>query len=293
MPNNRVENMKINKQTGFLSLPNDNIVKTLAVATLLCLICSVIVSATATLLKPQQTQNKLIDKQRNIVSVAGLSDADTELTPAVVQNLFTKVEPKVVDLRTGEYTDAVDPSDYDQQKASKDSSMNIKLSKEQDIASVVTTAKYGLVYLVKEGNQVKKVIVPVKGYGLWSTMFGFVALEGDAKTVSGITFYDHGETPGLGGEIENPKWQKSWQGKMIYDESGEPKLSVIKGTVNQELADAKYQIDGLAGATLTSTGVTNLIHFWMGKDGYGPYLKRLQSKPETAKVSTETEEARG
>ena len=133
-------------------------------------------------------------------------------------------------------------------------------------------------YLLNVDNQLSKIILPVSGYGLWSTMHGFIALESDANTVSGITFYEHAETPGLGGEIENKKWQTSWQGKQVADAQGQPILKLIKGQVDLSASDAQYKIDGLAGATLTSNGVSNLIKFWLGKDGFGPYLDKIRGK---------------
>jgi len=260
-----------NRQAGFLSLPNDNIVKTIGVATLLCLVCSIVVSGAATLLRPKQVANKLLDKKSNILIVAGIADADKS-----VDELFSQVETKVVDLATGNYTDAVDSNTFDQRKASKDPEFRIDLEKGQDLASIGGISKYANVYLVRDGDALSKVILPIKGYGLWSTMYGFIALEADANTVSGITFYEHGETPGLGGEIENKKWQASWNGKQLADASGEPVIHLIKGTVTAGIAESQHKIDGLAGATLTSNGVSNLVQFWMGKDGFGPYLERLR-----------------
>ena len=260
----------IQSQRGFLQLPNDNIVKTIAVATLLCLVCSVIVSGAATWLKPKQTANKLLDKKSNILTVAGIQG------DASIDELFQQVDTRVVDMATGEFTNAVDAQTFDQRKASKEAAYRVDLSSTQDIASIGGRSKYANVYLVNRDGNLDKIILPIKGYGLWSTMYGFIALERDATTVSSITFYEHGETPGLGGEIENKKWQASWQGKKIADASGEPSLRVIKGRVNANTANPEYKIDGLAGATLTSNGVSNLIQFWMGDDGFGPYLQRVR-----------------
>ncbi len=261
----------IKKQGGFLHLPNDNIVKTIVVATLLCLLCSVIVSGAATLLKPKQVANKLIDKKSNILSVAGISDPSKS-----VDELFQQIETQVIDVATGEFTQAVDADTFDQRKAANDSAYRVDLSRDADIASIGGMSRYANVYLLRDGESISKIILPIKGYGLWSTMYGFIALESDATTVSGITFYEHGETPGLGGEIDNKKWQAMWSGKKIADSSGEPKLRLIKGAVTPSTPDSEYKIDGLAGATLTSNGVSNLIKFWMGEDAFGPYLNRVR-----------------
>ena len=275
------------EQAGFFNLPNDNIVKTLGMALLICLVCSIVVSTAATVLKPKQVANKLQDKKSNILSVAGIVDPSKS-----VDELFKQVETRVVDMESGEYTDAVDAETYDQLKASKDPAYRVTLSNAEDLASIGARAKYASVYLVRNGEQLEKIVIPVKGYGLWSTMYGFLALESDATTVAGITFYDHGETPGLGGEIENKKWQASWQGKQIVNSQGEAVLGLVKGMVSSGSAEAQYQVDGLSGATLTSTGVTNLIQFWVGENGFGPYLQRQRSgaaveQPAAAMINTE------
>ncbi|MEM7358902.1 MAG: Na(+)-translocating NADH-quinone reductase subunit C [Pseudomonadota bacterium] len=260
------------RQGGFLNLPNDNMFKTIAVALVLCLVCSIIVSTAATLLKPRQVANKLLDKKQNILLVSGIEGEGQS-----VDELFSQIETRVVDLQTGEYTDEVDAEKYDQRKASKEAAYRVELDDDQDIASIGARAKFASVYLVKNGEELDKIILPVHGYGLWSTMYGFLALEGDATTVSGITFYEHGETPGLGGEIENVKWLASWQGKQLFNAAGDPSLSVIKGLVNPDSSDAAYQIDGLAGATLTSNGVTNLIQYWVGDNAFGPFLDKIKA----------------
>ncbi len=272
------------KQAGFLNLPNDNMFKTIAVAILLCLVCSIIVSSAAVLLKPTQVANQLLDKKNNILTVAGIADSSK-----TVDELFEQIETKVIDIETGEYTDAVDVESFDQLRASKDPATSIRLTKEQDIASIVTRANYANVYLVRDGGAVSKIVLPIKGYGLWSTLYGFIALEADANTVSSITFYDHKETPGLGGEVDNPKWKASWNGKKLDDPQGDYELTLIKGTVGPNTPEPEYKIDGLAGATLTSNGVTNLVKFWMGQDGFGPYLKRYKSTQGSVQTKSATE----
>jgi len=267
----------IKRQAGFLHLPNDNIVKTVGVAVLLCLICSVVVSAAATLLKPQQIANKLLDKKANILTVSGV-----DLAGRSIEEAFAQIETRVIDLQTGDYNDELDAQSYDQRKASKDPAMILPLNSAENTAKIAGLPKYANVYLVKENNQLSKIILPIEGYGLWGTLYGFIALESDATTVSSITFYEHKETPGLGGEVENKKWQASWSGKQLIDESGNTVLSLIKGSVGKETADAQYKVDGLAGATLTSNGVTNMVKFWMGDKAFGAYLKRIRSSNEQA-----------
>ena len=251
---------------------NDTIGKTLVVAFSLCLVCSVIVSTAAVVLKPKQEINKDIDKKRNILAAAGLWEEG-----ASVEEQFAKVTTRIVDLRKGRFTDAVSVKDYDQRRASKDPAESDPLDAEEDVAKISRLEHYAAVYLVENSSgDIEKIILPIRGYGLWSTLYGFIALEADANTVAGLGFYEHGETPGLGGEVDNPQWKASWPGKKVYRDDNVA-IALIKGTVNPSDVDAAYEIDGLAGATLTARGVTNLVQFWLGENGFEPFLNNLTS----------------
>ena len=148
----------------------------------------------------------------------------------------------------------------------------------EDLAGIKRREKLSLIFFVKKGKEIEQIVLPVNGKGLWSTLYGFIALEGDMNTVSGLTFYQHGETPGLGGEVDNPAWKAKWVGKMAFGEDLEPQLEVIKGTVDPGGKRAAHQVDGLSGATITSLGVTNLLRYWLGDHGFGPFLKRLRKE---------------
>jgi Na+-transporting NADH:ubiquinone oxidoreductase subunit C len=250
---------------------NDSIGKVLRVAFTLCIVCSVIVSAAAVMLKPAQEANKSLDRKRNILQAAGMLQ---EGVP--VEEQFSAVEERFVDLDTGEFTDAVGPG-YDQRAASKDPARSRDIPTEEDIAKIGRQANVAQVYLVRgDSGDVDKIILPVHGYGLWSTLYGFLALEADGNTVAGLGFYDHAETPGLGGEVDNPRWKSQWPGKKVYRD-GEVELKLLKGSVDPSSDKADWQVDGLSGATLTSRGVTNLISFWMGDEGYAPFLNNLRN----------------
>ncbi len=251
---------------------NDGTKKTLIVAFSLCIVCSVIVSTAAVLLKPAQEANKTLDRKRNILAAAGM--LDESLT---VDEQFAKVSSRVVDLRTGKFSDDIDPESYDQRKAAKNPAASQSLSSEQDIAKINRREHYALVYIVgADDGQFDKIILPIHGAGLWSTLYGFIALESDANTVAGLGFYEHGETPGLGGEVDNPRWKSQWPGKEVYRD-GEAALGLIKGSVDTSSASAPWQIDGLSGATLTSRGVSNLVQFWLGDNGFALFLDNLNS----------------
>jgi len=270
-----------------LALGNDSLEKTFAIAVSLCLVCAVFVSFAAVALKPLQVSNKELDMKQNILDVAGLLQADTNIEQAFAE----KIEAKLVDLETGDYVDG-DANAYDQRKAAKDPAQSVAITKDKDIAHIRVKAKLAKVYLVKEGGATKSIILPINGYGLWSTLYGFLSVEADGQTVQSINFYDQAETPGLGGEVVNPNWRALWKGKKIYAETdqassekgsvgeadvGEPALSLIKGTVDPSKAGSQYQVDGLAGATLTSTGVTNLVRYWTSKEGFAPYLAKVRT----------------
>lgn len=257
-----------------LAMPNETPQKMLILTVSLCFVCALIVSGSAVLLKPLQERNKAAERSKNILAVAGLLTSDQD-----VQAVFReRITPKVVDLATGEYADTIDPLGYDQRAAAKDPAQSIALSAEEDIAKIRRRAKYANVYLVEQDGRLQTVVLPVHGYGLWSTIYGFVALEGDARTIQGLSFYEHAETPGLGGEVSNPVWRAKWQGKLISDDTGKVRIEVVKGQVDQSKPDARYEVDGIAGATLTSRGVSHLMQYWLGANGFGPYLARLRTQ---------------
>lgn len=246
-----------------------NIIK---VTLLLCVVCSVFVSAAAVLLRPAQQANRDLDRKTNILAAAGL------LKPGLsIDEQFASVTAKAVDLDTGKFADTIDVLAYDQRKASKDPALSDKLSGDVDIAKISRRVKYGMVYLIEGEQGIEKVILPIKGSGLWSTLYGFLALDADFNTVAGIGFYEHAETPGLGGEVDNPLWKDKWVGKRVYSDDSGVALSVIKGQVDTSRDGSQYQIDGLSGATLTSKGVDNLIQFWLGENGYESFLTNLKN----------------
>ena len=250
-----------------MSSSNESIQKTVTVALLLCLVCSVVVSASAVILRPAQAVNEQANMQMNILQAAGLYDPQK-----TVQEQFELVSTRLVNLETGEYVEGMDPDGYDQRKAAKDPSMNRVLSGEEDIALIKRQAKVAKIYLIESGGQIEKIILPIHGYGLWSTLYGFMALEGDANTVAGLGFYEHAETPGLGGEVDNPNWKAQWTGKQVYDGDAVA-LRLVKGGADRS---DSYGVDGLSGATITSRGVDNLLKFWMSDAGFKPFLDNVK-----------------
>ena len=255
---------------------NVNSVKnTLKVALGLCVVCSIVISSAAVILKPMQTANEILDRNKNILIAAGLFDP-TVHTNADVAGLFEEFTPRLVDLDEGRYltdeemqTLGLDPQTYDQQSAKNNPAISEALSGAEDVASIRRRADYATVYVIQnDQGEYQSVVIPVSGYGLWGIMYGYLALESDGNTILGIGFYDHQETPGLGGEISNPRWQAQWPDKQIYNEDNEVAFRVVKGGGQNE-----YQVDALAGATLTSRGVENMIEFWLGERGFASFLR--------------------
>lgn len=259
------------------SLPNDSLEKTIAVAVGVSLFCAVFVAFSAVALRPLQVANKKLDINKNIVTVAGLITESEAGDADLVRAALADVETKIVELKTGDFNTTIDIETFDARKVAGDPELGIEITREDDVAHIKRRSKYSKVYLVKKNGKLDAMILPVSGYGLWSTMYGFLALEADGKTVRGINFYDQAETPGLGGEVVNPKWRAIWKGKKVFNEQGQPVLGLIKGNVDPSKPGSEYQVDGLAGATLTSQGVSNLIKYWLGQNGFGPFLEKFNN----------------
>lgn len=249
----------------------ETVARTLLVALLVSLACSSLVASAAVLLKPRQVANALLDARRNILEVAGLLEPGRE-----VDELFDSVEPRIVDLATGTYVAGIDPASYDPAEAAKDPERSVAVPADLDVARIGRRAKQALVYVVRRDGEVNRIILPVSGQGLWSTLHGFLAIEPDGNTVADITFYEHGETPGLGDFISKPSWRNLWRDKRLFDESGTLRIEVVKGRVSPDDPASDYHVDGVSGATLTGNGVTKLLQYWLGDHGYGPYLSNLQ-----------------
>ena len=249
----------------------DSVANTLIVAISLSLVASVLVATAAIFLKPVQERNEALYRQQIILDVAGLYSPGVDISER-----FESIETRLVDLDSGDYSDVLDPGDFDEIAAAKDPELGMNISPGADIANIRQRARYAPVYLVREGDELSQVILPVYGAGLWSTMRGFLALSTDGNTVQGLRFYEHAETPGLGDQIDKPVWRSQWPGKRLYDDDGALRIEVVRGLADPNSNMAMHQVDGLAGATLTGRGVMNLVRYWTGPDAFGPYLEKLR-----------------
>ncbi|MFT4993947.1 MAG: Na+-transporting NADH:ubiquinone oxidoreductase subunit C [Paraglaciecola sp.] len=247
-----------------MSARKETLGRTVGIVVAVCLVCSIIVSTAAVGLRSLQQANALLDKQTNILEAAGLlQDAAGDIS-GTYEKL---VEEKFVNLASGQYVEK--DFGYDMYgKAARDPKLSIKPS--PDTAGILRRANVASVYLIKDqSGSVSRIVLPVHGSGLWNLMYGMLAIDNDGNTVRELVYYDQKETPGLGGEIQNPQWKALWNGKKLFKD-GDVAIKVKKGAA----ADNLYAVDALSGATLTSNGVQNTLDYWLGENGFGPYLKK-------------------
>ena len=261
-------------------MPNESSRKTIVVALGVCLVCSVLVSTAAVMLRGIQKENQRREKIRNIL-IAG--DLFTEKS-RIADVYREKVRPEIIDIREGRpvneemLDEFIHPDRFDIEYVARNPETSLAVPVKRDLAQLRRIPRYMVIYRVLENGEFTKFILPIYGRGLWSTMYGFMALDRDLRTIRGFTFYEHGETPGLGGEVDNPRWKKIWVGKQAYDVEGHVRIEVIKGNVDRTRPGAIYQVDGLSGSTLTTRGVDRMVKFWLGDDGYGPYIRYLRGE---------------
>ena len=274
-----------------LSKIKDTVPGTLAVAFILCVVCSLVVSGAAVSLKRVQEDNAALDQQKNILDAAGLAVGEygvsaSSLEPEQVEQLYGRVSEEIVNLRDGTPNADYPVDDFDLIAIAENPkySQSFQELREENADYAGPEFDFGeerrldimKVFYVKDAaGTIQQVVLPIYGKGLWGSLYGYMALKNDLQTIQGITFYQHKETPGLGGEVDNPAWKEQWQGVKLYDENGVPQAYVYKGAAPD---DNVYAVDGLSGATITSRGVTNLVRYWASEDGYKPLLRRLKQE---------------
>lgn len=204
-------------------------VKSIGFATVVALVCSLLLTAAATGLKERKLRNVALDRQKNILKAVGLVTLDQQPTDSRVEQL---------------YRDSIRCYALD--------------GAAQVVANEAQAADLPVCFHVEKGQAVAY-ILPVDSRGLWGTIRGYMAIENDGKTVAGFSVYSHNETPGLGGEIEKPWFQSNFVGKQIVDASGDfAPIGIAKGKVADTIAveqQANY-VDGISGATLTGKYLT-------------------------------------
>lgn len=255
----------------FLARPNTDRAKTLGIAFLVALVCGLAVSIAAVTLRPFIAAN--VDAERQALMAAMLADL-----PGIGEILAEAgegaVEVILVDLRTGEPAADIDPTGYDPMLAAKNTEQSTALSRAEDLAGLGRRENIALVYAVRRDGKIVLLVLPVRGAGYQSTIKAYLALEGDFNTVAALTVYEQGETPGLGSRITEPEWQAQWAGKQVARDS-EVVIEVVRGE-----ASGPHEVAGVSGASVTGYAVTDMIQFWLGPLGYGPFLDRLRTGAE-------------
>jgi Na+-transporting NADH:ubiquinone oxidoreductase subunit C len=260
-------------------MDNDSPAKALLVVVTVALVCSLIVSATVVLLEPVQDRRKLIEKSRNIIGLTGLVEPGEFVSEAALTEVVDRLDMRLLDIDEARFSTAIDPADYDARAARNDPALSSALPPGEDLANIGRRERYAVVYLIWGDAGLRRAIFPVYGQGMWSTLYGFIALEADMTTVAAMTFYEQTETAGLGDQVQSREWLDQWQGRKIYADSGEVRFKVASAAVDPASPAAIYEVDVMTGATITGDAVTRLIRFWFGPRGYGPFLKKLETQP--------------
>ncbi|MGD8346117.1 MAG: Na(+)-translocating NADH-quinone reductase subunit C [Lysobacterales bacterium] len=262
-------------------MSNDSSIKAVLVVLITAIVCSSLVSAAVVVLRPVQLNNQLLDRSRNIMSITGLMPTDSVPEDDEILELFKSLDARVVDLEKGRFDDSFDPWTFDQRRAVADPELGVAVPAELDIAQLSRRSRYAVIYLVWNGDELDRIVLPVRGAGMWSMLYGYIAMKPDLVTIAGMAFYEQNETPGLGDQITHPHWLERWTGKQVYDDVGVSRFRVAEGEVDPNSVHAPFQVDGITGATVTGNAVTALINYWFGPHGYKTFFDNLKNNPPT------------
>lgn len=242
----------------------DTVPRTLAVAVFVALVCSAIVSSAVYLLRPMQQGYALVERNRAVLDAAGWLPGDGLSDREVVER-FLDLEAHVVDVTTGAYVPELDGHAFDHWRPVATANGSDNTAESTDRVPV---------YIVRDDDRLERIVLPVHGPGMWSTIYGYVALDADLATVSDIVFFQHGETPGVGDRIEDPEWRDEWQGKKIYGSDGSVRIDVVKG------GESEFEVDLISGASVTCDAVGSFVRNWFSAEGYRPFLERLRMEEQ-------------
>jgi len=250
---------------------HENPIRTLLMLLGVAVVCALLVSVSAVKLRPHYVANLEAHRLAQLESILGaLSGTAREVAAE-------DIESRVVELASGRYSDKIDAATFDARKVATDPDASVPIPSHRDIAGIKRRARHATVFLVRDANGgVDLIILPVRGSGYQSPLYGFLALAGDTSTVVALKFYEQGDTPGMGARIQDPSWEALWPGKQVYDDTGALRIGVARGKVTPGSIDADHMVDGISGATRTSQGVHGLLRFWLGDFGFGPYLERVR-----------------
>ncbi|MHC9235435.1 FMN-binding protein [Pseudooceanicola sp. 502str34] len=249
-----------------LALPNESRGKTLFVAFATALVCTLLVSGATVLLRPIQTANRAAETQ---LRLEALLSAIPGMTALLSSSESAQISTVVIDLPEGRAAQEITPETLE--TALLDTGNWTALSPEQDLAGIGTRPDYAQVYLLRDGAAVKLMVLPIAGAGYNGPIEAMIAINGDMETIAGLTVTGQSETPGLGARIEEAAWQQGFAGTRFRDDRGEMRFAVARGP-----ATTDYEVDGITGATRTSTAVTRMVRFWLGPEGYGPLIDAVK-----------------
>lgn len=263
------------KWKQFLSLPIDSPKKAVYVAFLVSFFAGLMVSVSNVLLKPIEQKNKENSQREYLLQVF---ENKSDIKQLISASKGKNIQMKIVNLSSGKFSDTIQLKQFDPLKAARDPLQSTAIPPHKDIAKLKRRADLALVYIVGKNDTVRYIILPVYGKGYISTLYGYLGLDIETNTVIGLSFYQHGETPGLGGQLTDSSWEAQWMGKKIRDDDGAIRLGVSRGIVARDSAEFAYMVDGLSGASKTSIGVHHLLRFWLGDWGFGPFLECIRTE---------------
>ncbi len=249
-----------------LSTPNDSRVKTLAIAFIVSAICALMVTAATVVMRPIQAQNRAAEQQARLEGLIAAVPGMADLVASAGGEALTTV---VVDLERGAAATDVSPENL--QAALSEPSNWTELAAAEDIAGIRTRPRFVQIYLLRDGERVSLAILPVVGTGYNGRIQALLAMNGDMQTLAGIAITEQSETPGLGARIEEPRWQQTFAGKQLFDATGGTRFAVARGPARTD-----FEVDGITGATRTSNGITQMVRFWVGANGYGPLMAAIR-----------------
>jgi len=222
-------------------------------SSVMVVIVAILLALTSTLLKPAQDNNVKMEKMQMILKSAnievGFEDAIEKYDEVIKSEIVLNTEGEVI----AEYTNGnFEKGDI--------RAFDIELKKELQKIEKGNPESANLPLYVFVNNQDTLFIIPIHGKGLWGPVWGNIALKSDKETIAGVTFDHQGETPGLGAEISESKFQEQFVGKKIFDENGSfVSVKVVKGGVANSNINPMYGVDAVSGGTITSQGVDDMI----------------------------------
>lgn len=287
---------------------------------IICFVCAVILSVLSTMLSPSQKDaEKLYNYKKLLISARILTYSECfevrqqngEYVHAIYDEKTGLLVPSKQEIKAKDadifsvYANRVKPRLVNSngelftfEEANIDEAEYMEKNAKLGFAKL----PYKLIYVIEPNlpkDQINKetpvygYVIPIAGYGLWDAIYGYLAIKADGDTVIGATWYNQKETPGLGGEIGTEKWQKQFYNKKIFQQNADGTtdyqravlgIKIVKTSVEQEFGNspmARSAVDGISGATITETGVTEAYRQTL--DPYRPFLIKAHQKAASNK----------